>query len=67
LVNIMAMKELCPICIEMDARSFLNKIIEFGFEFKTVDDIVDALKLFGAQESYVHLRAVAQKLWEEYL
>ena len=46
----MAMKELCPICIEMDARTFLNKVIQFGLDFKTVEELVGVLKLFGAKE-----------------
>ena len=63
----MAMKELCPICIEMDARTFLNKVIQFGLDFKTVEELVGVLKLFGAKESDAHLKAVAEKLLEEYL
>lgn len=59
--------ENCKICIEMDAMKFLSKIIELGFEFETTSQIVDALKLYGAQESDSHLEAVAQKLLEEYL
>ena len=63
----MAMKENCELCVEMDAKVFLNKVIEFGIEFKTVQEVVDALRLFGAQESGKHLKAVATKLLEEYL
>ena len=62
----MSMLELCPLCVEMDAMRFLNEVIVFGLEFKTVEKVVEALKLYGARESELHLNAVAVKYLEVY-